>query len=134
MAIADNLLGTRSGFRTDAAISNNRAANERELKPWMPDASVDGGKTLGLEDSTGGGHWDQFAANEQRFGVKTDYDENIYTTAIDKGHPKYKERMAVADKIAREIERTAPTTSHVAEERVMDFTGGRDQGGDEEDK
>jgi PAB1-binding protein PBP1 len=97
----------------------------------MPETPLDSSEGLSLEDSTG---WDQFAANEQRFGIKTDYDENIYTTAIDKSHPKYKERMAAADKIARDIERSAPTTSHVAEERIMDFAGGRDQGGDEEDK
>jgi PAB1-binding protein PBP1 len=100
----------------------------------MPDTSADHGQSLNLDDSKAGGGWDQFAANEQRFGVKTDYDENIYTTTIDKSHPKYKERMAHAEKVAREIERTAPTTSHVAEERVMDFVGSRDQGGDEEEK
>lgn len=44
--------------------------------------------------------------------------------------------MAAADRKAREIERTLPTTAHVAEERVMDFVsgGGDDRGGDEEDK
>jgi hypothetical protein len=65
--------------------------------------------------------------------LKTDYDENIYTTAIDKSHPQYKERLAAADRKAREIERSVPTTAHVAEERVMDFVGGDDQR-DEEDK
>ena len=43
--------------------------------------------------------------------------------------------MAEAEKKAREIERSAPTTAHVAEERVMDYVGGSDKGGeDEEDK
>lgn len=41
--------------------------------------------------------------------------------------------MAAAERKAREIERSVASTSHVAEERVMDFVGGEDQR-DEEDK
>lgn len=100
------------------------------MKAWVPEPAyeIDGS----LEKSSGGA-WDQFAENERLFGLKTDYDENIYTTSIDKSHPQYKERLAAAERKAREIERSAPTTSHVAEERVMDFVGGDDQR-DEEDK
>jgi PAB1-binding protein PBP1 len=121
--------GNRASFRTDAAISNSRLGPERALKAWVPEPAyeIDGS----LEKSSGGA-WDQFAENERLFGLKTDYDENIYTTSIDKSHPQYKERLAAAERKAREIERTAPTTSHVAEERVMDFVGGEDQR-DEED-
>lgn len=126
-------LGTRSGFRTDTAISNSRHGNERVLQPWVPDASdtVDGS----LEKSASSGSWDQFAANERLFGLKTDYDENIYTTAINKSHPQYREKVAAAERKAREIERSAPTTAHVAEERVMDYVGGNENDDDnEEDK
>ncbi|XP_044724445.1 lsmAD domain-containing protein [Hirsutella rhossiliensis] len=125
--------GNRQGFRTDTAISNNRFGNERTLQPWVPDSTdaSDGS----LEASTSGRPWDQFAENERLFGLKTDYDENIYTTAINKSHPQYKERYAAAEKKAREIERSAPVTSHVAEERVMDYTGGNGPAGEnEEDK
>ncbi|EFX06516.1 pab1-binding protein [Grosmannia clavigera kw1407] len=124
--------GTRSGFRTDTAISNSRPGNERVLKRWVPEAPGDLDGPLERASSSKG-DWDQFAVNERLFGLKTDYDENFYTTAIDKNHPKYNERLASADRKAREIEKSAPTTSHVAEERVMDF-GGTDNGGDEEDK
>ncbi len=125
------LPGNRSSFRTDTAISNSRFGAERSLKAWVPDASyeIDGS----LEKQGSGGAWDQFAENERLFGLKTDYDENIYTTAIDKSHPQYKERLAAAERKAREIERSVASTSHVAEERVMDFVGGDDQR-DEEDK
>jgi PAB1-binding protein PBP1 len=41
--------------------------------------------------------------------------------------------MAAAEKIAREIEHTVPTNSHVAEERITDNVGGDDDV-DEEDK
>lgn len=77
--------------------------------------------------------WDQFAENEKRFGLKTDYNENIYTTTIDKNHPQYKQRLAEAEKKAREIERSVATNSHVAEERIADNVGSED-GVDEEDK
>ncbi|KAH6960680.1 hypothetical protein HG530_004348 [Fusarium avenaceum] len=123
--------GSRASFRTDAAISKNRFGNERVLQPWVPDSNDTFNGSL--EKSSGSGTWDQFAENERLFGLKTNYDENFYTTAIDKSHPEYKERIAAAEKKAREIERSAPTTAHVAEERVMDYVGG-DDGGDEEDK
>lgn len=88
-----------------------------------------------LEATSSAGPWDQFAANEKLFGVKTDYDENIYTTAINKNHPQFRERMAAAERKAKEIERSAPATAHVAEERVMDFVGGSQPGEEnEEDK
>ena len=85
-------------------------------------------------NSTSQRGWDQFAENERKFGIKTSYDEAFYTTSIDKSHPQYAQRMAAADRKAREIERSTAATSHVAEERVMDFAGGNDQGADEEDK
>ena len=67
--------------------------------------------------------------------MKTDYDENIYTTAINKSHPQYREKVAAAERKAREIERSAPTTAHVAEERVMDYVGGNENDDEnEEDK
>ncbi|PFH58971.1 hypothetical protein XA68_12968 [Ophiocordyceps unilateralis] len=125
--------GTRQGFRTDASISNSRYGNERTLKPWVPDSND--GVDSSLEASSNTGPWDQFAENERLFGLKTDYDETIYTTAINKSHPQFRERCAAADKKVREIERSAPATAHVAEERVMDYAGGNGSGGDnEEDK
>jgi PAB1-binding protein PBP1 len=59
----------------------------------------------------------------------------MYTTAIDKNHPQYHERVTAADRKAREIEGSLPVTSHVAEERVMNHTGANnDDKGDEEDR
>jgi len=127
--------GTSVAFRTDAAISGNRVQGERALQRWVPDApaEVDGSLDNGRMKSSGAG-WDQFAENKRLFGLTTDYDESIYTTTIDKSHPQYKQRLAEAEKKAREIERSTATNSHVAEERVMDNVGGDDKGGDEEDK
>ncbi|KAI1388678.1 uncharacterized protein F4822DRAFT_253180 [Hypoxylon trugodes] len=127
-------VNSQNNFRTDSAISSARPGRERTLQPWVGPSTTDG-IDLSLEkSSSGGGTWDQFAANERQFGIKSTYDENIYTTAIDKSHPQYKERMAAAERKAREIERSTATTAHVAEERVMDYVGGDDAGVDEEDK
>ncbi|KAI1083754.1 hypothetical protein F5B20DRAFT_568426 [Whalleya microplaca] len=129
-----NTAGSRADFRTDGAISAARPGRERVLQPWVGPAGSEN-TDLSLEkSSSSGGSWDQFAVNERQFGIKTTYDESIYTTTIDKSHPQYKERMAAAERKAREIERSAASTAHVAEERIMDFAGGDDKGGDEEDK
>lgn len=102
---------------------------ERELKRWEPssEASID----LSLSAS-GNGAWDQFETNERMYGLKTNYDENFYTTSIDRSHPAYKEKAARAEKLAREIEGTSSTNAHIAEERGQ--TSERDGNLDEEDK
>lgn len=74
------------GFGTDAAISRARGAwgRERELQRWAPDEG-DAAAMMHLEESAGavGRGWDQFAVNESKFGVKTDYAEAFYTTELD---------------------------------------------------
>ncbi|EHL03698.1 hypothetical protein M7I_0344 [Glarea lozoyensis 74030] len=125
--------GNSASFRTDSAISGSKGQGERVLQRWVPDApeAEDGS----LESTRKAGPvWDQFAENERRFGLKSDYDENIYTTPIDKSHPQYKQRVADADKKAKEIERSVTTNVHVAEERITDNLTADSSGLDEEDK
>ncbi|KAF2759452.1 hypothetical protein EJ05DRAFT_484405 [Pseudovirgaria hyperparasitica] len=117
-----------SSFQTDSDISGNLAIKERELKPWQP--ADNAGPGLSLEDS--GKPWDQFEANERLYGIKSTFNENDYTTAIDKSNPLYKQRFANAERIARELEGSAATSAHVAEERGL--TTHDDSGLDEEDK
>lgn len=118
-----------SGFRTDADISGNLAIRERNLQKWEPSEHD---TSLELE-SGGSSGWDQFATNERMFGVKSNYDENMYTTTIDRSNPQYAQRAARAERLAREIESSTATNTHIREER-----GGQgvpdDQGLDEEDK
>ena len=130
-----NFVGNANSFRTDSAISGSRNQGERTLQRWVPDApeDVDGSLESNRTKSSGGAGWDQFAENERRFGLTTDYDENIYTTTIDKSHPQYKQRLAEAERKAREIERSSTNNSHVAEERITDNVDGAD-GRDEEEK
>jgi PAB1-binding protein PBP1 len=122
-------LGSASAFRTDADISGNLAVRERNLQRWEPGA--DNNMDLALDDSGSAG-WDQFAANERLYGIKTSYDENLYTTSIDKSDPKYRQIAAKAERLAREIEGSSAMNAHVAEERGGAMVD--DSGFDEEDK
>jgi PAB1-binding protein PBP1 len=123
-------------FRTDTAISSTAPYQERKLQKWVPepDSTFDGDGGLEAPSGGRGEVWDQFKVAELR-GLKSDYDENIYTTAINRDDPNYYKRKQLADRKAREIETSAPMTSHVAEERQADYKQGTvDEGGDEEEK
>lgn len=76
--------------------------------------------------------WDQFETNERLYGVKSSYNEDLYTTTIDTSSPLYKERAARAERIAREIEKENAMNAHVAEERGQVLPD--DSGVDEEEK
>ena len=100
------------------------AFRERTLQRWDP--SSDTTANLSLESSNNSTQWDQFATNEKLFGVRSDYDENLYTTIIDRNHPQYAERAALAEKKAREIEGSSALNAHVREERSENVTGDKD--------
>ncbi|CDR37823.1 CYFA0S01e17898g1_1 [Cyberlindnera fabianii] len=124
-----------AGFKTDTDISNRATSTQRrqEVEKWVPDASIPMGTSLeglSLEDDSGA-QWDQFATNEKKFGIKSEYDEHFYTTRINKNDPDYQKRLKEADRLAREIEGGITDNHHLAEERgiVLD-----DSGLDEEDK
>lgn len=108
---------------------------ERTLQRWVPDGPPP--QDLSLESSglgpANGKGWDQFAVNEQKFGLKTNYDPDIYTTSIDKRAPDYQRKLENADRIAREIEGSSTNNSHIAEERVTDNFAG-ESNVDEEDR
>ena len=94
---------------------------QRELQRW--DAGADDGLDLSLE-SSGATGWDQFATNERLYDAKYTYDENMYTTAIDRSNPQYAQREAEAARIAREMEGNPSRPAH----------NDLDDGLDEEDK
>ncbi|KAK4695651.1 hypothetical protein P7C71_g2136, partial [Lecanoromycetidae sp. Uapishka_2] len=109
--------GSTAAFRTDADISGNFAPRERQLQPWIPAADTDADLSLEGPASAVGKPWDQFEANEQLFGLKSDYNEDYYTTTINRASPAYRETEAKAQRIAREIEASASSDAHVREER-----------------
>ena len=99
-------------FRTDADISHSKGVGrERDLQAWV--ASEDttitpAGNLVGDDDTFGPGtngntSWDQFSANETLFGVKASFDEDVYTTKLDRSAPDFKERERKAQRIANEI-------------------------------
>lgn len=59
--------------------------------------------TFGLGANGNGNTWDQFSANETLFGVKASFDEDVYTTKLDRSAPDFKERERKAQRIANEI-------------------------------
>lgn len=60
--------------------------------------------------AAGAGQWDQFAANEILFGVRTHFNEDEYTTKIDRTAKDFKDRERRAAKIAAEIEGVSTET------------------------
>ncbi|QDS76612.1 hypothetical protein FKW77_007733 [Venturia effusa] len=120
--------GTSSNFRTDSDISSGRALRERDLKKWEGPS----GSKVDMSLSGGLDGWDQFAAHKQMTGQDSTYDENNYTTKLDTSAPGFQEKMAQAEKLAREIETSSTNNTHLAEERGQINT--RDDGIDEEAK
>lgn len=105
-----------AAFRTDTDISSKgKGGRERTLQAWQPGA--DGatpppgqfGDDVTFGAATGGNNsWDQFAVNEKLFGVKTNFDEDVYTTKLDRSAADFKERERKAQKIANEIIGVSP--------------------------
>jgi PAB1-binding protein PBP1 len=105
-----------AAFKTDTDISQKAGARrERELTAWpissdttSPTVNVSFGAlgdeaTFGPGASGPNGTWDQFAVNEKLFGVKTNFDEDLYTTKLDRNAADFKERERKAQQIANEI-------------------------------
>eukprot|EP00158_Paraphelidium_tribonemae_P003838 Partr_v1_DN26407_c0_g1_i6_m23641 putative Ataxin 2-like len=128
------LIAYKSGllaFQTDTAISGHAGdVKERVLEKWTPDSDA-----VALGDGLDGGShpkgWDQFAANEKLFGIKTDFREEMYTTKLNKNSDEYKRREREAHKLAAEIEKSGSENIHIAEERGHVFD---DSQVDEEDR
>lgn len=47
--------------------------------------------------------WDQFETNARLFGTTSTYQEELYTTKLDKSGADYKKREKEADRLAAEI-------------------------------
>ncbi|CEP62768.1 Pbp1p LALA0_S06e03356g [Lachancea lanzarotensis] len=120
-----------SAFKTDTDISGNKnEIRERKLERWVPEPHEEFALGDALEDSKES--WNQFAVNEEKFGITSSFDEHLYTTKINKKDPSYNERLKEADRIAKDIESQGTTGNvHLAEERGLVID---DSGVDEEDK
>ncbi|CAN4100074.1 unnamed protein product [Withania somnifera] len=112
------MLEQQKELLTDSCISQSRHSEvERQLGRWVPDDDAPECPEL---DNIFDGHWnrgwDQFEANETLFGVKSTFDEDLYTTKLERG-PQMSELEKEALRIAREIEGEDTRDLHLAEER-----------------
>lgn len=133
-APAAKLIETSSSsqFKTDAETSAKQGAvTERKLIRWVPDEDL--ASAVALEQlSERAEPWDQFAVNKDKFGVESSFDEDLYTTPIDKSHPEYESRAKKAEDIAIKIHASSPNGNHhIVKERNFKV---EDIGIDEEDK
>jgi PAB1-binding protein PBP1 len=84
-------------------------------------------------NSKGVESWDQFETHKRLTGLDSTFNEDDYTTPLNKSAPDFKDKQARADRIAREIENSSTGGNrHVAEERGIKAVD--DSGMDEETK
>ncbi|KAG4203527.1 hypothetical protein ERO13_A05G406400v2 [Gossypium hirsutum] len=132
--IAKDVAVTRDGFASDpqnekyqeilidSAISQSRHVElERELEPWVPDEDdLQCPELENIFDGPWNRNWDQFETNQKLFGVKSTFNEELYTTKLKRG-PQTRELEKEAMRIAREIEGEDTQDLHLAEERGVDL-------------
>ncbi|KXN69727.1 hypothetical protein CONCODRAFT_85727 [Conidiobolus coronatus NRRL 28638] len=109
-----------AGFKTDTDISKGHGPlKERNLQQWVPDTPNDESNPILNWDMNQNNDevWDQFEANEKMFGVKTNFNEELYTTKLDRSAADFKERELKAQRLADEIQKSNTSNIHVAEER-----------------
>ncbi|XP_018488756.1 polyadenylate-binding protein-interacting protein 3 isoform X2 [Raphanus sativus] len=113
-----------SELLTDSSISQSyHVDSERELKRWVPDEDVPDCPDLeNVFDDPWKKGWNQFEVNETLFGVTSTFDEELYTTKLERG-PLTRELLEQALRIAREIEGENTRDLHVAEERGLQLSG-----------
>lgn len=102
-----------------AAASMNNSRGGKDLvsagSHWTSEPSTKTNSRAGaLEGGIAG--WDQFKANEKLFGVEAKFDETVYTTVLDPTNISRHDKQRAAA-LAREIESSATTNMHLAEER-----------------
>ncbi|KAM0953070.1 putative LsmAD domain, ataxin-2, ataxin 2, SM domain-containing protein [Dioscorea sansibarensis] len=112
----------RQDLLIDSSISQSQHVElERELKPWTPDKDVPECPELeNIFDGAWNRNWDQFETNEALFGVKSTFNEELYTTKLERG-PQMREREREATRLAREILDEETKDLHLAEERGIHF-------------
>ena len=74
------------------------------------------------------GKWDQFAANKQKFDVEASFDENVYTSRLNKEELCMK-KIQHAEQLAKEIEGSSMLSGniHMEEERGKVVEGDYDE-------
>ncbi|XP_068661963.1 polyadenylate-binding protein-interacting protein 3-like isoform X2 [Aristolochia californica] len=103
----------------DSFISQSSYVEERELERWAPDQDDPQCPELeNIFDGPWNRKWDQFETNESLFGVKSTFDEELYTTKLERG-PQMREIEREASRLAQEIEGEETEDLHLAEEKGL---------------
>ncbi|XP_043721584.1 polyadenylate-binding protein-interacting protein 4-like isoform X2 [Telopea speciosissima] len=112
----------RKDIMIDSLISHSHHVDvQRELERWTPvEDDLQLPELENIFDNPWNRNWDQFETNEALFGVKSTFDEELYTTKLERG-PKMRELEREASRIAREIEGEETLDLHLAEERGFCF-------------
>lgn len=139
--------GNGGGIGTDSGISkkkNKEVLKDRELHRWVPETSSSSTNSNSNSNSFSftnnnnnnlneSSKWDQFATNEKLFGLKTDFDEEIYTTKLDRNSLHVRANEANAERLAKEILMSSSGGNfHLAEERGQNGNTNCDFDDDEE--
>eukprot|EP00029_Vermamoeba_vermiformis_P014194 TRINITY_DN9318_c0_g1_i2.p1 TRINITY_DN9318_c0_g1~~TRINITY_DN9318_c0_g1_i2.p1 ORF type:complete len:827 (-),score=349.73 TRINITY_DN9318_c0_g1_i2:54-2534(-) len=103
---------------TDVGISKRRNLHEKQFVPFKLDPPIASQSSLEFDETAHAtGSWDQFEVNQRKFGVKSTFREEIYTSVINKSDPSYKKLEHEAQRIAAEILADQSDNIHIAEER-----------------
>lgn len=124
----------KNTFVTDSHIARGGGGVGRTLQRFEEFSNVPARSLKGKDEQTfgdmalnGGGNWDQFQANEVQFGVVTTFDEDEYTTKIDRADSNYQQREREAARLAEEIEAKTSDNVHMREERNQDLGADYDE-------
>lgn len=129
-----------NNFETDIQISQKNQSKKKQEKLVKyqvdeKDKNIYSNQSLEdeINDNENNKKWDQFEVNKKKYNVISTYDENLYTTTLDKNKIS-KELNDYADKIIHEIKNSSNNEKnvHILEDRgIIDE---RDGDIDEEDK
>ena len=126
-ATASSLQNANTTMNIDGEITTGASGYGRKLQSaeaWLTSGNVSG--NMDENEEGNGKKWDQFAVNAEKFGVANTYDENLYTTKLDKSKMSAKQ-IRDADMLAKEIERMTSSNVHMNEERGRAVSDGRDE-------
>ncbi|GJQ14705.1 hypothetical protein GpartN1_g7000.t1 [Galdieria partita] len=122
-------LPSHSDWNTDAEIAartgTTGASGARELQPFEEVVSLPGNTTqavtFGDLDSSVVPEWDQFTLNKEKFGVKSTFKEELYTTKLDRSAPDFDAKLRKAEELAQQIRRAETSNIHLKEERGQEL-------------
>lgn len=109
--------GSNADLQIDDVVRNKSISHleGRDLEA-VSSSWVSSHVNASLEGDNSKTEWNQFETNARLFNVKSTYDENLYTKKLDMSTVT-KDKLAEAERLAREIESSTTSDIHLQEER-----------------